>query len=97
MNINSVARIGNLVGEPARCAMLVELMDGRALTAGELARVAHISAQTASRPLAQMVDAGLHEQQSQGRHRYHRAPPGCGRPAPPAPSPPWSGRRVAAR
>ena len=33
MNTNQVARIAGLVGEPARTAMLMALMDGRALTA----------------------------------------------------------------
>lgn len=37
MNTNQVARIAGLVGEPARTDMLLALMDGRALTAGELA------------------------------------------------------------
>ena len=37
MNTNQIAHIAGLVGEPARTAMLVALMDGRALTARELA------------------------------------------------------------
>lgn len=72
MNINRIAQIGSLVGEPARTAMLMELMDGRALTATELARAAGISPQTGSSHLAQLVDAGLLSVTSQGRHRYHR-------------------------
>jgi DNA-binding transcriptional ArsR family regulator len=72
MNTNDVARIAGLVGEPARTAMLLALMDGRALTAGELARSAGIRAQTASRHLAALVDGGLIEVTAQGRHRYHR-------------------------
>ncbi len=72
MNINAVARIASMVGEPARTAMLIQLMDGRALTAKELARAARISPQTGSRHLAQLVDAGLLEVTKAGRHRYHR-------------------------
>jgi DNA-binding transcriptional ArsR family regulator len=72
MNINSVARVASLVGEPARTAMLVQLMDGRALTANELARAAGISPQTGSRHLAQLVDAGLLQVRQAGRHRYHQ-------------------------
>ncbi len=72
MNINAVARIASMVGEPARTAMLIQLMDGRALTANELARAAHISPQTGSRHLAQLVDAGLLDVTKAGRHRYHR-------------------------
>jgi hypothetical protein len=33
MNTNQIARIAALVGEPARTAMLLALMDGRAFTA----------------------------------------------------------------
>ena len=72
MNANEIARIAALVGEPARTAMLLELVDGRALTARELAATANITPQTASRHLAQLVDAGLLVVDKQGRHRYHR-------------------------
>ena len=72
MNTNDIARIAGLVGEPARTRMLVELIDGRALTAGELARAAGITAPTASRHLALLVDGGLIIATAQGRHRYHR-------------------------
>jgi DNA-binding transcriptional ArsR family regulator len=72
MNTNDIARIARLVGEPARAAMLVELMGGRALTAGELARGARVSAPTASRHLALMVEGGLVVATARGRHRYHR-------------------------
>ncbi len=44
----SMAEVASLVGEPARAAMLQALMDGRALTATELAAVASITPQTAS-------------------------------------------------
>ena len=72
MNTNDIARIAGLVGEPARTRMLVGLIDGRALTAGELARAAGITAQTASRHLALMAESGLIAVTAQGRHRYHR-------------------------
>ena len=72
MNTNQIARIASLVGEPARTAMLLALMDGRALTANELAAAGNIGAATASRHLALLVDAGLLAMQRQGRHRYHR-------------------------
>lgn len=72
MNTNQIARVAALVGEPARAAMLVALMDGRALTAGELAQAAGISAATASRHLALMVESGLLTPERQGRHHYHR-------------------------
>lgn len=72
MNTNRIARIASLVGEPARTAMLLELMDGRSLTARELATAARVSPQTASRHLAQLVDGGLLRVEAFGRHRYHR-------------------------
>ena len=72
MNTNQVARIAALVGEPARTGMLLALMDGRALTANELAAAAHIGAAAASRHLALLVEAGLLRVERQGRHRYHR-------------------------
>lgn len=71
MNTNQIAHVAALVGEPARTAMLLALMDGRALTANELAAAGHIGAATASRHLALLVDAGLLRVQRQGRHRYH--------------------------
>lgn len=72
MNTNEVARIASLVGEPSRTAMLIELMDGRALTARELARAGHVRAPAASRHLALLVEAGLLAVEPHGRHRYHR-------------------------
>ena len=66
------AAIAALAGDPARAAMLQAMMDGRALTASELARVAGITPQTASSHLARMTDAGLLAVEKQGRHRYHR-------------------------
>ena len=53
------ARSAALAGDPARAGMLHALMDGRALTASELAGVAGITAQTASSHLARMTEAGL--------------------------------------
>ncbi len=68
----NLAIIGELLGNPARLAMLQSLMSGRALTAGELARVASVSAPTASEHLARLTEARLLEVQRQGRHRYYR-------------------------
>ena len=61
-----------MVGEPARANMLVALMDGRALTARELASTAGVTPQTASGHLAQLIGAGVLAMERQGRHRYHR-------------------------
>ena len=51
--------------------MLLKLMGGRAVPAGELALAAHISPQTASEHLAQLAEAGFIAVQQQGRHRYY--------------------------
>lgn len=66
------AEIASLAGDPARAAMLNTLMDGRALTATELATVAGVTPQTASGHLARLTTAGLLAVEKQGRHRYHR-------------------------
>ena len=72
LSINGLAETASLVGDPTRAAMLMTLMDGRALTAGELARAGGVTAQTASGHLAKMLEAGLLALEAQGRHRYYR-------------------------
>lgn len=67
----AIAEVGALVGDPTRMAMLQALMDGRALTASELASVGGITPQTASGHLSQLAAAGLVAVTKQGRHRYH--------------------------
>src|SRR5215813_5675991 len=71
-SLSAFAEVGALAGDPARAGMLRALMDGRALTASELAHVAGITPQTASGHLARMAAAGLLGVEKQGRHRYHR-------------------------
>jgi DNA-binding transcriptional ArsR family regulator len=68
----NIAEIAALVGDPARANMLDALLDGRALTAGELAYAAHVTASTASGHLAKLTEAGLLGVVRQGRHRYFR-------------------------
>ncbi len=65
-----IARIGALLGDPARTHMLSALMSGQALTAGELAREAGVTAQTASSHLARLADGGLITPRKQGRCVY---------------------------
>ena len=65
-----IARIGALLGDPARTHMLTALMSGQALTAGELAREAGITAQTASSHLARLAGGGLITPRKQGRCVY---------------------------
>ena len=69
---SAFAEVAALAGDPARAGMLHALMDGRALTASELARVAGITPQTASGHLTRLTMAGLLVVEQQGRHRYHR-------------------------
>src|ERR1700738_4053363 len=69
---SAFTEIAALAGDPARAGMLHALMDGRALTASELAHVAGIAPQTASGHLARMTAVGLLSVEKQGRHRYHR-------------------------
>ncbi|MEM8838954.1 MAG: winged helix-turn-helix domain-containing protein [Pseudomonadota bacterium] len=66
----NIAVISALIGDPARATMLMALMAGKALTAGELANEAGITPQTASAHLARLEDAGLILRYAQGRHRY---------------------------
>jgi DNA-binding transcriptional ArsR family regulator len=58
------------MGEPARAAMLVALLDGRSLPASELAAIAGVKPPTASAHLAQLVEGGLVTDRRLGRHRY---------------------------
>jgi DNA-binding transcriptional ArsR family regulator len=62
----------NLLGDPGRAAILLSLMDGLALPAGELASIANVAPQTASGHLARLIDGGLLSVEQQGRHRYYR-------------------------
>jgi DNA-binding transcriptional ArsR family regulator len=73
MSLNpNIAEIAALVGDPARTNILAALMDGRALTATELAYVARVSPQTTSGHLAKLTTANLLTVEKQGRHRYYR-------------------------
>lgn len=69
---DAVAVAASLIAEPARAAMLLELMHGRALPAGELAVAANVSPQTASGHLAKLVEGRFLRVEQQGRHRYYR-------------------------
>ncbi|WP_165975508.1 ArsR/SmtB family transcription factor, partial [Actinomadura rubrisoli] len=66
------APVAALMADRARAAMLTALLDGRPLAAGELARTAGVSAQTASAHLARLLDGGLVTVIKQGRWRYYR-------------------------
>ncbi|MFC4783723.1 ArsR/SmtB family transcription factor [Nocardioides sp. MAHUQ-72] len=72
MHDTDLAAVGALIGDPSRARMLDSLMGGRALAAGELARVAGVGRSTASEHLARLLEGGLVEVVAQGRHRYYR-------------------------
>ena len=65
-----ITRIAALIGDPARANMLTALLSGKALTAGELADEAGITAPTASGHLGKLEEAGLLWRRRQGRHHY---------------------------
>jgi DNA-binding transcriptional ArsR family regulator len=67
-----IAPVAALLADRARAAMLTAMVDGRPLAAGELARVAGVSAATASAHLARLLDGGLVTVIRQGRYRYYR-------------------------
>lgn len=69
---SGLASVAALIGERARAEMLLGLMDGRALTATELARLARVTKPTASSHLAKLFAARLVAVERQGRHRYYR-------------------------
>lgn len=69
---NTIAEVANLIGDAARANMLSALMGGQALTAGELARHAGVTAQTTSGHLGKLAEAQLIAVEKQGRHRYYR-------------------------
>ncbi|WP_432153272.1 ArsR/SmtB family transcription factor [Streptomyces tricolor] len=67
-----LAALAGLIADRTRAACLLALLDGRAWTAGELARHAGVAASTLSGHLGRLVAGGLLAEERQGRHRYVR-------------------------
>jgi DNA-binding transcriptional ArsR family regulator len=67
-----MAEIAQMVSDPGRANILSTLMDGRALTAGELARVAGVTPQTASSHLSKLVERRLLVVDKRGPRRFYR-------------------------
>ncbi|MFD7132480.1 ArsR/SmtB family transcription factor [Streptomyces sp. NPDC059894] len=67
-----LARLAGLIADETRAACLLALLDGRAWTAGELARHAGVAASTLSEHLGKLVGGGVLTEERQGRHRYVR-------------------------
>ncbi|MET8897768.1 ArsR/SmtB family transcription factor [Streptomyces albogriseolus] len=68
----ALARLAALAADETRAACLLALLDGRAWTAGELARHCGVAASTLSEHLGKLVGGGLLAEERQGRHRYVR-------------------------
>jgi DNA-binding transcriptional ArsR family regulator len=68
----NIAAVASLLADPARATIMIALSDGRALPAGELARLAHVAPSTASSHLSKLAEGGLIDVESWGRHRYYR-------------------------
>lgn len=67
-----IAAVGALLSDPSRCRVLLALGDGRALAASVLAAEAGVAPSTASERLGKLLDFGLLDVESHGRHRYYR-------------------------
>nr|WSW71099.1 winged helix-turn-helix domain-containing protein [Streptomyces sp. NBC_00995] len=70
--MSSISETASLLADRTRASFCQALLDGRAWTAGELARSAGVSASTASEQLSRLVEGGLLTEERQGRHRYVR-------------------------
>ncbi|MFI8203032.1 ArsR/SmtB family transcription factor [Streptomyces sp. NPDC085937] len=68
----ALARLAALIADETRAGCLLALLDGRAWTAGELARHCGVAASTLSEHLGKLVGGGLLTEERQGRHRYVR-------------------------
>jgi DNA-binding transcriptional ArsR family regulator len=66
------ASVAKLLASPARSAVVDALMEGRPLTAGELARTAGVRASTVSEHLGELLNGGLVAVIRAGRHRFYR-------------------------
>ncbi|QIP87260.1 helix-turn-helix transcriptional regulator [Streptomyces sp. Tu 2975] len=67
-----LAAFAALLADETRAGFALALLDGRAWTAGELARHGGVAPSTASEHLGKLVAGGLLSEQRQGRHRYVR-------------------------
>lgn len=67
-----IATVAALMADPSRAAVLVELLDGRALPPSELAEVAGVSRSTISEHLSKLEQGGFLTVERGGRNRYFR-------------------------
>ncbi len=67
-----LAALGALPADRTRAAFCLALLDGRAWTATEPARLAGVAPSTATSDLNRLVTGGLPAEERKGRHRYVR-------------------------
>jgi DNA-binding transcriptional ArsR family regulator len=67
-----ISVVADLMGDPARSNMIMALMSGLSLSAGELAREAGVTPSTATGHLGKLESSGLLTSTKHGRHRYFR-------------------------
>lgn len=67
-----LADLAALIADPGRAGILTRLMDGGVQSAGELARVAGVTPQTASWHLARLVERALLKVERRGPRRLYR-------------------------
>lgn len=72
LNTTEISKVGALLADAARTAIIVALCEENALPAGELAERASISPSTTSIHLARLMDAGWVSLEQHGRHHYYR-------------------------
>lgn len=68
----NIAAVASLMADDTRATILMVLSDGRSLPAGDLGRMARVAPSTASWHLDKLVEGGLLEVESWGKHRYFR-------------------------
>ncbi|MFD9366649.1 ArsR/SmtB family transcription factor [Streptomyces sp. NPDC060020] len=67
-----LAAFASALADETRAAICMTLLEGRAWTAGELARMTAVAPSTVSGHLSRLLDAGLCVTERQGRHSYVR-------------------------
>jgi DNA-binding transcriptional ArsR family regulator len=67
-----VATTASLLGDESRAAMCLAMLDGGRWTVSELAERAGVCNATASEHVVRLLDGGLVEAESEGRHKYVR-------------------------
>lgn len=66
-----ITEISKLLSDRSRVEILTTLMGNKALTSGELAIIANVTPQTVSSHLAKLLNGGLVNCESIGKHKYY--------------------------